>query len=146
VTVFASLAFFTSAAPAQDALRIEELRQDIAELRRLIREQSRRIDNLERLARMPDAPDAARRTREGVPLTLPPGSDKWLSSRNWDRVKPGMKELEVLDILGYPTSVREGTKGKTLFYTVPIGESGFLSGRVIIAGEEVREVEKPTLR
>ena len=42
------LTAFAVNATAQDALRIQELRQEINELQRLVRDQSRRIDALER--------------------------------------------------------------------------------------------------
>jgi hypothetical protein len=134
-------------ADAQDATRIEQMRQDILELQRAVRDQSRRIDALER--QLANASVAPPRTgpSSGVPAS-PAGSDKWLAPANWDRVGVGMTEQQVLDVLGYPTSVRAepaGT-GKTLFYTMQVGATGFLSGRVVLSDQRVSEVQKPVLR
>jgi hypothetical protein len=135
----AALAVLPIAAFAADDLRIEQLKQDIAELHRLLREYDRRIDQLEQ---------QRFRAPTQLPGRAPPGSDKWLTPANWDKVRPGMSEQQVLEVLGYPTSVRqtETDGAKTLFYTMQVGPSGFLSGRVVIAGDAVREVERPVLR
>jgi hypothetical protein len=59
-----------------------------------------------------------------------------------------MTEKQVFDILGYPTSARtsENNAVKTLFYTVPVGNSGFLSGRVELENDSVRAIQRPALR
>ena len=132
-------------ATAQDALRIQELRQEINELQRLVRDQGRRIDSLERqlnrskLAVSPGPP----RSPSAAPSA---GAEKWLVPANWERLRTGMNEQQVLDLIGYPTTARGGDTGKTLFYTVQVGASGFLSGRVVIVDKEVREIQKPILR
>lgn len=132
-------------ASAQDALRIQELRQEINELQRLVRDQSRRIDALEReisrskVAVSPGPP----RARPAAPAA---SAEKWLVPGNWEKLRTGMTEQQVLDTLGYPTTVRGGQDSKTLFYTVQVAPSGFLSGRVVIENRQVREIQKPTLR
>jgi hypothetical protein len=142
----AALAVLPIAAFAADDLRIEQLKQDIAELHRLLREYDRRIDQLEQQRFR--APTQLPGRSADAPAGAPPGSDKWLTPANWDKVRPGMSEQQVLEVLGYPTSVRqtETDGAKTLFYTMQVGPSGFLSGRVVIAGDAVREVERPVLR
>jgi len=142
-----ALAACIATADAQDATRIEQMRQDILELQRAVRDQSRRIDTLERqLANAHVAPPA--RTGPSSAAPGPPGSDKWLAPANWDRVRVGMTEQQVLDVLGYPTSVRTETPGaaRTLFYTMQVGATGFLSGRVVMSDQRVSEVQKPVLR
>lgn len=129
-----------------DEWRIRQLMQDINELERAVREQARRIDQLERALAFRGGPGSPP-TPDGAPAVLP-ANNLWLSPARWDRVEPGMTEQQVIDALGYPTSVRTEADGstKTLFYTVQVGPSGFLSGRVVIAGERVRDVERPTLK
>jgi hypothetical protein len=143
----ATLAAAPLGARAADEFRVEELRQEITELQRVTREQSRRIDELERLvaksARTPIAPLPGNAHARALP-----GSDKWLAPTSWKRVRPGMNEQQVLDLLGCPTSVRNGPgePGRTWFYTMQVGPSGFLSGRVVLSNNQVREVQEPTLR
>jgi hypothetical protein len=132
-------------AHAQDALRVQELRQEINELQRTVRDQARRIERLEqqlgqsKIAVSPGPP------RSPVPPT-PAGSDKWLVPGNWEKLRTGMTEQQVLDTIGYPTTSRGTAASKTLFYTVQVGANGFLSGRVLITDREVREIQKPILR
>jgi hypothetical protein len=132
-------------AHAQDALRIQELRQEINELQRLVRDQARRIDRLEQQlgqAKIAVSPGPPR-----SPATpTPAGSDKWLVPGNWEKLRTGMTEQQVLDTVGYPTTSRGNGADKTLFYTVQVGANGFLSGRVVITDKEVREIQKPILR
>ncbi len=140
------LTAFAVTATAQDALRIQELRQEINELQRLVRDQSRRIDALERqLSQTKVAPSPAASSRS--PSAAPtPSSDKWLVPAAWEKLRTGMTEQQVLDVLGYPTTSRGTGGSKTLFYTVQVGASGFLSGRVVIVDQVVQEIQKPILR
>ena len=64
----------------------------------------------------------------------------------WEKLRTGMTEQQVLDVLGYPTTSRGTGASKTLFYTVQVGASGFLSGRVVIVDKAVQEIQKPILR
>ncbi len=75
-------------------------------------------------------------------------SPAWLSAANWRRVRPGMGEFEVIDILGPPSSVRGApeAQSRTLMYAMEIGSSAFLSGRVDLKDRRVIEVQVPALR
>ena len=140
------LTAFAVNATAQDALRIQELRQEINELQRLVRDQSRRIDALERQlnqSRLTPSPGATSRSPSAAPS---PATDKWLVPAAWEKLRTGMTEQQVLDSIGYPTTSRGGDTSKTLFYTVQVGASGFLSGRVVIVDKVVQEIQKPILR
>jgi hypothetical protein len=137
---------FAADAAAQDALRVQELRQEINELKRLVRDQSRRIDALEQqlnLSKVAPSPRVSSRSPSAAPS---PGSDKWLVPGAWEKLRTGMTEQQVLDLLGYPTTSRGGDTSKTLFYTVQVGATGFLSGRVVIVDKAVQEIQKPILR
>src|SRR5690606_7221087 len=134
-------------AQAADEWRIRQLMQDINELKSTVREQARRLDQLERaIAPREPTPTRPPKSEHGLP-TLPPTYGS-ASLQKWQRVEPGMTERQVIDILGYPTSVRTEPESliKTLFYTVQIGPSGFLSGRIVLAAGQVRDVEQPTLK
>jgi hypothetical protein len=137
---------FAVSATAQDALRVQELRQEINELKRLLREQSRRIDALEQQltqSKLTPSPGATSRAPSVAPS---PSSDRWLVPAAWEKLRTGMTEQQVLDIIGYPTTSRGSATSKTLFYTVQVGAAGFLSGRVVIVDKVVQEIQKPILR
>jgi hypothetical protein len=137
-----------AAAPgwAEDTLRIRQLESEVQRLQREVDAQARRIDQLEQRAGTP-----------GVPLaTTPPvtarqsseGSPAWLLSTNWDRIKPGMKDVDVIALLGRPTTVRRDPDGKghALMYALEIGPNAVLAGNVRVTETGVAEVTKPTLR
>ena len=57
-----------------------------------------------------------------------------------------MGELEVIQLLGPPTSMRDENGARVLFYAMEIGPSGFLSGSVVVRDRTVAEVRKPELQ
>ena len=59
-----------------------------------------------------------------------------------------MVELEVISLLGPPTSLRGAadSPSRTLMYAMEIGSSGFLSGSVQLRDRAVVEVSPPVLR
>jgi hypothetical protein len=57
-----------------------------------------------------------------------------------------MSELEVISLLGPPTSMRTTDGQRVLLYAMEIGASGFLSGRVNMRDRVVLEVQSPVLR
>jgi hypothetical protein len=136
-----------SPVPAQvvDDLRVRQLENEVSRLQRDLDAQSRRIDELERGARSgaltPRAPAAAPAEREDR-------SPAWLLGTNWDRVKPGMKELDVIALLGRPTTVRTDVDGKrhSLMYAMELGPNAILAGSVNFGDAGVAEVHKPLLR
>lgn len=136
------LLLFTCTASA-DEVRERQLEIDVAQLRRQLLEQSRRIDELERSVRLgqpPRGPQPAAKTPEAVPA--------WLIAANWNRIRTSMTELEVIAILGAPSSVREGRNGstRTLLYALEIGTGAFLVGSVQLGLRGVESVAKPELR
>lgn len=57
-----------------------------------------------------------------------------------------MSELEVVELLGTPTSMREENGARVLLYSLEIGVGGFLSGSVLLRDRAVVEVRNPELR
>jgi hypothetical protein len=135
------------AAWSQDPLRVRQLENEVSRLQRELDAQSRRIEELERNIRgasasalSPAAPDIVRRDAESSPA--------WLVTTNWDRIKPGMKDVDVIALLGRPTTVRTDADGKThaLMYALELGPNAVLAGHVRLDASGVAEVTKPTLR
>lgn len=143
-----ALAAVPTAARAQaETLKIQQLEQDVRDLRRTVDVQQRRLDDLERAAGRPGGPAAG----AAAPRTPAPASGRdapWLQASNWERVRPGLGELEVVSLLGPPTSMRTADDGRrrTLYYALEIGASGFLGGHVVLDDRRVVSVELPRLR
>jgi hypothetical protein len=139
--VFASLLLMPLAAAAADDGRVSFLEQEVRNLQRQSLALSRRIDELERRS----TPLAAAPERV-VPGIAASRTDAWLDAGSWRKLRPGMSELEVVTVLGPPTSMREIDGARVLFYALEIGTSGFLGGSVKLRDRVVSEVRPPTLQ
>ncbi|HTQ36194.1 MAG TPA: hypothetical protein VMH77_04095 [Steroidobacteraceae bacterium] len=128
--------------PVDDA-RVRQLESEVLHMQSELDAQSRRIETLEQAARI--APPA---------VLLAPGprqdsSPAWLVPSSWDRLKPGMTALEVISILGRPTSTRHSDDGKLtlMFYAMELGPSAFLSGTIRVNDSgAVVEINRPVLK
>jgi hypothetical protein len=133
------------AAASADDVRVNQIMMDVQDLQRTVREQSRRIDELERALAQARLNVRDTSTTRGQPLK-PPG-EEWLQSKNWERVRPGMKAQDAIAILGEPASMREADGGrKTLLYAMQLGASGYLAGSVVVEDDRVVEVTRPVLQ
>jgi hypothetical protein len=130
---------------AQDEFRVRQLENEVLRLQREIDAQNQRIERLESNVRAPGS------------VPLPPSvvapraadsSPAWLVSTNWDKVRTGMKELEVIALLGRPTSVHgdKDTNGHIMFYAMELGPNQFLAGNVRFGDAGVAEINRPALR
>ena len=134
-----------NALAADDATyRLMKLEQDVRNLERQVQTLTRQLDELkQQSARAGDRVPAAPRSST-TPAAA--SSTNWLEAARWDRVRPGMGELEVINILGPPTSMRQEGETRVLLYAMEIGSSGFLGGSVALRDRKVSEVLKPVLR
>src|SRR5688500_15771576 len=87
----------SSAAPV-DTLRVRQLESEVNRLQRELSAQARRIDELERAVRHGGRPRSAAGLADRAD-----NSPAWLVSTNWERLRPGMKEVDVIALLGRPT-------------------------------------------
>ncbi len=130
------------AATAADDFKISQLETDVRDLQRQVQAQSQQINELRsQLARPVGQP----RTPSASPAAAT-SSGTWLDASKWQRVHSGMSELEVISVLGPPTSMRNRDSERVLFYAMEIGASGFLSGSVTLRDRLVLEVQLPALR
>jgi hypothetical protein len=133
-------------------LQVNRLEQDVRDLRRQLDLQRRRIEELERAAApgaRPPRVAGARSTTTGASSgDAAPAGAPWLSASSWEKVRPGLSELEVIALLGQPNSMRASDDGKrrTLFYALEIGAAGYLAGNVVLEAGRVTAVELPRLR
>jgi outer membrane murein-binding lipoprotein Lpp len=134
----------TGPAQAADDPGVSQLRNDIRTLEREVRELSRRVDQLQQgnSASATGAPVTRRSTAPD------PDPSAWIAPEKWDRVRSGMTAQQVILVLGTPVSMRSdgNPTTQTLFYTLPIGDGGFLTGTVRLKDDKVLEVRKPVLK
>jgi hypothetical protein len=127
-------------ATAADDLKVAQLEQDVRDLKRQVLALSRQLDEVRN---RPGSPPA----RIGpTPGTSPANHDEWVDASKWQRLRVGMSELEVLGLLGPPTSMREENGVRVLLYAMEIGSSGYLSGSVSLRDRVVSGVQKPALK
>jgi hypothetical protein len=129
---------------AADDFKVIKLEQDVRNLERQVRELQRQLADVQQRSR------GTLEARPDVTSDTPSASStgQWLDAANWKRVRPGMEELEVISLLGPPTSLRGAadSPSRTLMYAMEIGSSGFLSGSVQLKDRVVVEVQTPVLR
>jgi hypothetical protein len=126
-----------------DDFKVIKLEQDVRNLERQVQELTRQLTDLQRVSRgsAPAIPAAA--GSQDASATSP----QWLDAANWKRIRVGMTELEVIGVLGPPTTLRGASaEARTLMYAMEIGASGFLSGSVQLQERRVVNVQVPTLR
>ena len=135
------LVLLPSVTPAADDARVTRLEQDVRSLQRDLQNLSRQIDQLRLQTSRPG-------TEGRLPPPPPPVTDSsgWLDAAKWKKLRPGMSELEVISLLGVPTSTRERDGARELFYAMEIGSSAFLGGSVVLRDRRVVEVQAPTLK
>jgi hypothetical protein len=142
---FAAIVLLVTLSTGASEFRVIELEREVRELRQDLRDQTSRIEALER--QLAQARAAA---RPGEPIALEPLDDAhpaWIDAALWERVQRGMTELEVIGILGPPTSYRDREERiRTLHYAVEVGPSGFLAGQVVLTDLRVSDVQTPRLR
>lgn len=122
-----------------DDLRVSQLEQEVRRLERQVQALSRRLDEVQRPSFTTERP----LTRAAAAPT--PG-DAWIDADKWGRVKPGMSELEVIALLGPPTSLRDEDGARVLLYALELSSSGFLGGSVTLRNRAVVRVQTPVLR
>ncbi|MGH8179106.1 MAG: hypothetical protein ACREV5_22830 [Steroidobacter sp.] len=136
------MALGASHASAADDFKIIKLEQDVRNLERQVQVLSRQVDEL----RSHSARSGERRIAPRTSTPLLPSSSAWLSAANWERVQSGMSELDVIRLLGPPSSMRVEDEARVLLYAMEIGTDGFLSGSVMLKERQVAAVEKPVLK
>jgi hypothetical protein len=132
-------------APAadDDTYRLMKLEQDVRNLERQVQTLTRQLDDVnQKVSRAGDRSAPSRSSSASAATS----STAWLEATRWDRVRKGMSELEVIDVLGPPSSMREENGARVLLYAMEIGSSGFLGGSVEFRDRAVTAVNKPTLK
>ena len=149
--VVISTLIFSQSTPAQTSpqsrdRRLEEALTDIALLKRVVKEQDRRIADLEKALRTVQARGAAERppvVEEKVKVPPRPLAAPWHNPQAWARVTEGMSRSQVEEILGKPTSVDAVIDYQTLNYKGDTPGGGVLTGSVKLTDDRVTAVSPP---
>lgn len=142
IPVVAILLFAPFCALAADDLKVSQLEQDVRNLQRQLQAQGQQLEQLRRqLAGVPDQPRPPPAAAAAVT-----GKGDWVDAAKWQRVRAGMTELEVIGLLGAPTSMRNGDGERRLLYAMEIGATAFLSGSVTLRERAVTSVQIPVLK
>ena len=134
---------FAGSVSAQEDYRVMKLEQDVRTLERQVQSLERLVSELER-SRRADPTGRLSNERAAAPVQDDPA---WLKASAWNRVRTGMSELEVIEILGKPTALRpDASNRRALLYTLEVGTMSFLTGSVFFAEGKAVEIQKPALR
>jgi hypothetical protein len=127
-------------AVAADDGKVAQLEQDVRDLKRQVLALSRQLDEVRHRPGSPPARVAQTQDR------APTDQEAWVDAAKWQRLRVGMSELEVLGLLGPPTSMRDENGARLLLYAREIGSSGYLSGSVSLRDRAVASIQKPELK
>ena len=143
---------------AQDP-RIDELRAEIGQLTRIIADQDKRLEDLEkgqaaqlrrtisdqerRIAELEKTVKALQAELLPPPRRIPSTTPAWHQPVSWGRLKTGMSEAQVVELLGPPTRVLSVEDRRTLYYQPDVKSTSPLHGTVTLLDDRVIAVEPP---
>jgi outer membrane protein assembly factor BamE (lipoprotein component of BamABCDE complex) len=119
---------------------------DITLLKRLVKEQDRRIADLEKTIKAlqaappPDPPKPA--VEERVKPIIPPPA-RWLNPLAWGQLRVGLSRVQVEEILGPPTSVESVIDYQTLIYKGDIAGRGTVTATIKLTDDRVSQITPP---
>ncbi|MEQ1949009.1 MAG: outer membrane protein assembly factor BamE [Bryobacteraceae bacterium] len=116
--------------------RVESTATEIAQLRRTVADQERRLAALERTVRTLQTTVLAANRRVVTPA--------WNSVDGWAAIRMGMSRVQVEEILGEPRTVDSVMDRQTLTYKA--ANATEITGTVIIIDDRVYEVNSPRFR
>jgi hypothetical protein len=135
----------TSSSSSRDR-RLEADEADIGVLKRLIKEQDRRIEDLEKTVKSLQTGTTAnieKPTAHDVAKTITKPAVRWQNPIAWAQIREGMARAQVEEILGTPTSVESVIDYQTLLYKGEVPGSGTISGTVKLTDDRVSNTNPP---
>ena len=117
--------------------RVDQLTKEVAQLKTAVAEQDGRIAELEKMVK------ALLASAEPPPKPIPSPTPAWLSPSNWNQIRKGMSEAQVVDILGEPTSVDTSIDVRTLLYQPDSQSTVRLQGSVTLTDDRVTAMTPP---
>ena len=136
----------TSSGQSRDR-RLEASETDISLLKRLVKEQDRRIAELERTIKALQSATTANSEKpvaqELAKTIIKPPAARWQNPLVWTQIREGLSRAQVEEILGKPTSVESVIDYQTLLYKGDVPGSGAVSGIVKLTDDRVSEISPP---
>ena len=135
-----------SSSPSRDR-RLEAAEADLSLLKRLVREQDRRIAELERFVKSPQTTASVNNekpTAHDMAKTIIKTAALWQNPLAWTQIRQGLSRAQVEEILGKPTSVDAVIDSQTLIYKGDVAGSGTVSGVVKLTDDRVSEISPPS--
>lgn len=134
-----------SSGPSRDR-RLEATEADIGLLKRLSKEQDRRIGDLEKIIKSlqtPTTASAEKPTAHELAKTVIRPAAQWQNPLAWAQIRAGLSRAQVEEILGKPTSAEAVIDYQTLFYRGDVPGSGAVSGIIKLTDDRVSEISPP---
>ena len=136
----------TSSSQSRDR-RLEATETDLSLLKRLVKEQDRRIAELEKTVKSlqtattanAEKPAAQELAKTLVKLPIA----RWQNPLAWTQIREGLSRAQVEQILGKPTSAESVIDSQTLLYKGDVPGSGTVSGMVKLTDDRVSEISAP---
>jgi len=126
--------------------RLDEALVDITLLKRLVKEQDRRIADLEKTVKALQAAAATERptpaAEERVRAIVRPPA-RWLNPLAWSQIREGLSRAQVEEILGPPTSVESVIDYQTLVYKGDIPGRGTVAASIKLTDDRVSQITPP---
>jgi hypothetical protein len=136
----------TSSSPSRDR-RLEATETEIILLKRIVKEQDRRIAELEKTVKSLRAaatvPVEEPPPHELAKIVIKPPAARWQNPLAWAQIREGMSRAQVEDILGKPASVEAVIDYQTLLYKGDVPGSGTVSGAIKLTDDRVSEISPP---
>ena len=120
---------------------------EISLLKRLIKEQDRRIAELEKTVKSRQSANgvsAEKPTPHELAKTVIKPAVQWQNPLAWAQIREGLSRAQVEEILGKPTSVESVIDYQTLLYKGDVPGSGPASGMVKLTDDRVSEIRPPS--
>jgi hypothetical protein len=125
--------------------RVDDVLTDVALLKRVVKEQDRRIAELEKTIKSLEAGNLERPPVEVRPKPAAKAVPQapWQAPFAWQRIKKDMSRAQVEELLGPPTSVDAVIDHQTLNYKAEGTQEGTLTGSVKLTDDRVSVVTPP---
>jgi len=139
VSIFA-LFFIPNIIFSQSAT-VEKLQKEIISLKQAINELNTRIEKLEKIFNNIEISES--KTSQSYSSVSHKNQLPWHNKKNWEKIRDGMSESQVISILGEPTSKKDVGSYKTIFYQGEVSGSGFVSGNIKFDEDRVWGINIP---
>jgi SmpA/OmlA family protein len=127
--------------------RMEAAEMEVSVLKRLVKEQDRRITELEKTVKSLQTSTAVNgdkpSTQELAKTIVKSQAAAWQNPLAWTQIREGMSRAQVEEILGKPASVESVIDYQTLLYKGTVPGSGLVSGIIKLTDDRVSEIIPP---